>query len=95
MKCELAKIRELELLGYGDIKQNQRVLRQNQGSLVTSMSILAHVQRVEDDYVKRLRQMGFKLDEGILRLALRLSKNDLESAASALRKEVEDQNEVS
>ena len=95
MKCELAKIRELESLGYSDVKQNQRVLRQNQGSLVTSKSILAHVQRVEDDCVKRLRQMGFKLDEGILRLALRLSKNDLECAASALSKELDDQNEVS
>ena len=95
VKCELTKIRELESLGYNDANKNQHVLRQSQGSLETSVSILAHLQRVEDDYVDQLREMGFKLDEELLRLALRLSKNDLGCAITALTKEVDDHNEVS
>ena len=39
--------------------------------------------------------MGFKLDEKILRLALRLSSNDFNRALDALTKEVEDLDKVS
>lgn len=69
-------------------------MRQVKGSLASAESILEHMQSVEDGYVERLKEMGFHCDEDMLRLAVSLSNNDLDSAVSTLQLEEEDQNEV-
>ena len=87
---ELLKIQELHKQGFLDVRYNQLILRQNQGSFTNTATALRRNKRKADHFVEELKENGCNLDDNTISLALKLCNYDINAATPVLCKEMSD-----
>ena len=90
VRQQLQKVAELNAKGYWNINSNQRALLHAKGLLKDAEIILQGEQKKEDGFVRELKQKGITLEEKLMRVALRLTRNNMTESLRMLQVEMRD-----